>query len=209
MMPFAAKAGRQMLTMKAGRLHSAQLPSQAEEARRRPAGSIETSSCTCCDASYRLEDVDGLFVEGVAECRMCCGLVKPDVVLFGELLPERAMAEAHGMWIDIIDDKRAQSGPNRGANDMIGTLLEAEVAGGARRGRRGPTPPVAGVSGVPGVLADPQYEAIGTIATRQSREHRPVTDAQVPPTTTDAGIPEDATEAQGAVFLGGPDGEDA
>jgi NAD-dependent deacetylase len=57
-------------------------------------GSIETSSCTSCDASYRLEDVDSLFADGVAECRVCCGLVKPDVVLFGELLPEAAMAEA-------------------------------------------------------------------------------------------------------------------
>ena len=57
-------------------------------------GSIETSSCTSCEATYRLEDVDALFTDGVAECRVCCGLVKPDVVLFGELLPEAAMAEA-------------------------------------------------------------------------------------------------------------------
>ena len=57
-------------------------------------GSIETSSCTSCDARYRLEDVGGLFVDGVAECRMCCGLVKPDVVLFGEMLPAAAMEEA-------------------------------------------------------------------------------------------------------------------
>lgn len=59
-------------------------------------GTIETSSCTCCGATYRLPDVDDLFTEeGVAECRMCCGLVKPDVVLFGEMLPATAMAEAH------------------------------------------------------------------------------------------------------------------
>lgn len=57
-------------------------------------GSIETSSCTCCDARYRLEEVEALFVDGVAECRMCCGLVKPDVVLFGEMLPAQAMADA-------------------------------------------------------------------------------------------------------------------
>lgn len=58
-------------------------------------GSIETSSCTCCEARYRLEDVEALFTdEGVAECRMCCGLVKPDVVLFGEMLPEQAMIDA-------------------------------------------------------------------------------------------------------------------
>jgi NAD-dependent deacetylase len=57
-------------------------------------GSIETSSCQVCGASFRLEEVGELFVEGVAECRLCCGAVKPDVVLFGELLPERAMADA-------------------------------------------------------------------------------------------------------------------
>ena len=58
-------------------------------------GSIATSSCTACGASYQLADVPTLFTdEGVAECTCCCGLVKPDVVLFGELLPEQAMAEA-------------------------------------------------------------------------------------------------------------------
>jgi NAD-dependent deacetylase len=57
-------------------------------------GTIETSSCTSCAASYRLEDVEGLFVDGVAQCKLCTGLVKPDVVLFGEFLPERAIAEA-------------------------------------------------------------------------------------------------------------------
>jgi NAD-dependent deacetylase len=58
-------------------------------------GTIETSSCLDCGASYTLELVDGLFdEEGVARCRDCSGPVKPDVVLFGELLPERAMDEA-------------------------------------------------------------------------------------------------------------------
>jgi NAD-dependent deacetylase len=58
-------------------------------------GSIDTSSCVSCRASWRLEDVDGLFDErGGAVCTQCGGQVKPDVVLFGELLPEAAMAEA-------------------------------------------------------------------------------------------------------------------
>ena len=56
-------------------------------------GSIETSSCTRCAASYGIEEVDALFdEEGVAVCATCDGPVKPDVVLFGELLPESAMA---------------------------------------------------------------------------------------------------------------------
>jgi NAD-dependent deacetylase len=57
-------------------------------------GSIDTSSCTECDASYPLEQVEGLFSNGVAHCSSCSGLVKPDVVLFGELLPEEAMHDA-------------------------------------------------------------------------------------------------------------------
>jgi NAD-dependent deacetylase len=58
-------------------------------------GTIETSSCLDCGASYTLDLVEGLFdAEGVARCGGCDGPVKPDVVLFGELLPDRAMDEA-------------------------------------------------------------------------------------------------------------------
>jgi NAD-dependent deacetylase len=58
-------------------------------------GSIATSSCTTCRASYPLETVGELFDEdGIATCACCMGKVKPDVVLFGELLPKAAMAEA-------------------------------------------------------------------------------------------------------------------
>lgn len=58
-------------------------------------GSIETSSCRSCAASYGIDEVDSLFDEnGVARCDACTGPVKPDVVLFGELLPESAMARA-------------------------------------------------------------------------------------------------------------------
>jgi NAD-dependent deacetylase len=58
-------------------------------------GSIETSSCTRCGASYGIEAVDTLFnADGVAECGACGGPVKPGVVLFGELLPEEAMRRA-------------------------------------------------------------------------------------------------------------------
>jgi len=60
-------------------------------------GSIDTSSCTACHASFALADVEGLFDDGVAYCNRCSGLVKPDVVLFGEFLPERAMREAQDL----------------------------------------------------------------------------------------------------------------
>jgi NAD-dependent deacetylase len=71
-------------------------------------GSIETSSCRHCDASYGLEEMDPLFdADGVALCGACGGPVKPDVVLFGEMLPEGAMrraqelAEAAGLLICV------------------------------------------------------------------------------------------------------------
>ncbi len=58
-------------------------------------GSIATSTCRECQASYGIEEVDALFdSEGIARCSTCDGPVKPDVVLFGEMLPEAAMAQA-------------------------------------------------------------------------------------------------------------------
>ncbi len=61
-------------------------------------GSIETSSCRECGTAYGLDAVDDLFDErGVAICSACGGAVKPDVVLFGELLPAEAMARATGL----------------------------------------------------------------------------------------------------------------
>jgi NAD-dependent deacetylase len=58
-------------------------------------GSIATASCTSCAASYPLEKVESLFeADGIATCTCCAGKVKPDVVLFGEMLPAQAMARA-------------------------------------------------------------------------------------------------------------------
>jgi NAD-dependent deacetylase len=58
-------------------------------------GTIETSSCWECRHTYPLDSVAALFDEdGVARCE-CGGPVKPDVVLFGEMLPEQAISEAH------------------------------------------------------------------------------------------------------------------
>lgn len=58
-------------------------------------GSIETSSCLECGTAFDLDEVEGIFdARGVAICSECGGPVKPDVVLFGEFLPEEAMARA-------------------------------------------------------------------------------------------------------------------
>lgn len=71
-------------------------------------GSIESASCTSCAAAFGLAEVEGLFdSRGVAICARCGGSVKPDVVLFGELLPrepiERAseLAEAADLMLCI------------------------------------------------------------------------------------------------------------
>jgi NAD-dependent deacetylase len=80
-----------VITQNIDRLHRAAGSEEVVEVH----GSIETSSCTRCAASYGIEAVDGLFnADGVAECDACGGPVKPGVVLFGELLPEAAMRRA-------------------------------------------------------------------------------------------------------------------
>jgi NAD-dependent deacetylase len=61
-------------------------------------GSIRSLSCQSCERRFAIEDSEALFdPDGVARCSGCEGLVKPDVVLFGELLPVEAMAEAEAL----------------------------------------------------------------------------------------------------------------
>ena len=62
-------------------------------------GSIDRCVCPECGGRVRLDEVVELLDSGVAtpECSACIAALKPDVVLFGELLPEDAMAEAHAL----------------------------------------------------------------------------------------------------------------
>ncbi len=61
-------------------------------------GSIATSSCLGCGATFDLEHVDDLFdADGVAICSACSGHVKPDVILFGEMLPVVAIDRARSL----------------------------------------------------------------------------------------------------------------
>jgi len=61
-------------------------------------GSIETSSCTRCATVFEIDEVEALFDgDGVAVCSSCRGPVKPDVILFGELLSEGAMVRARDL----------------------------------------------------------------------------------------------------------------
>ncbi len=80
-----------VVTQNIDRLHAAAGSQKVIEVH----GSIATSSCTTCGATYELERVAALFDEdGIATCGGCMGKVKPDVVLFGEHLPVEAMLEA-------------------------------------------------------------------------------------------------------------------
>jgi NAD-dependent deacetylase len=62
-------------------------------------GSIEWSVCLRCGARVGLEQVLELLArgDGAPECTACIEPLKPDVVLFGELLPREAMAEAFAL----------------------------------------------------------------------------------------------------------------
>jgi len=80
-----------VITQNVDRLHRAAGSQEVIEVH----GSIATSSCRGCDATYGIEEVDALFSgDGIAECAACGAAVKPDVVLFGEMLPEDAMRRA-------------------------------------------------------------------------------------------------------------------
>jgi NAD-dependent protein deacetylase/lipoamidase len=59
-------------------------------------GSIRTSSCPRCGAVHHLAEVLGLIRAGggVPRCPRCGAVLKPDVVFFGELLPEAAIDRA-------------------------------------------------------------------------------------------------------------------
>ena len=62
-------------------------------------GSIEWSRCMTCNGRVELKQVVALLEsgDGAPECAACVSPLKPDVVLFGELLPDEAMAEAQAL----------------------------------------------------------------------------------------------------------------
>jgi NAD-dependent deacetylase len=65
-------------------------------------GSIDRSLCMQCGGKVSIERVVELLAaeEGAPHCEACVLPLKPDVVLFGELLPERALAEAQALAMD-------------------------------------------------------------------------------------------------------------
>jgi NAD-dependent deacetylase len=102
-------------------------------------GSIRTSSCPGCGASYPLAEVlpllDG---NAVPRCALCDTVLKPDVVFFGELLPEaaieRAFALAREAKLMLVVGSTLEVQP------VAGLPLETLASGGAFAiVNRGPT----------------------------------------------------------------------
>jgi NAD-dependent deacetylase len=62
-------------------------------------GSIEWSVCPECGGRVSLERVLEVIAEhpGAPECTACIAPLKPDVVLFGEMLPEEAISDAYAL----------------------------------------------------------------------------------------------------------------
>jgi NAD-dependent deacetylase len=65
-------------------------------------GSIDWSVCLECGGRQSLEDVIEVLAgaDGAPECPACVAPLKPDVVLFGELLPEHAMSAAQQLAVE-------------------------------------------------------------------------------------------------------------
>jgi NAD-dependent deacetylase len=86
---------RGVITQNIDRLHRAAGSERVVEVH----GSIEWSVCLECGGRVPLERVVELLAEapGAPECTACIAPLKPDVVLFGELLPEAAIAEAEAL----------------------------------------------------------------------------------------------------------------
>ena len=58
-------------------------------------GNIHDLYCMTCDCDYKRTVVDYAVLTTPPPCPRCGGLLRPDVVLFGEWLPERAVVDLH------------------------------------------------------------------------------------------------------------------
>ena len=88
-----------VITQNIDRLHAAAGTERLIEVH----GSIERSVCLECGGKQSLEHVVELLRQDPSEapeCPACIAPLKPDVVLFGEMLPEEALAEAEELCAD-------------------------------------------------------------------------------------------------------------
>jgi NAD-dependent deacetylase len=102
-------------------------------------GSIRTSSCPDCGATYPLAEVLELLDGATAPaCIRCGAIVKPDVVFFGELLPARAIERAFELAREAT--LMLVVGSTLEVQPVAGLPLETLRAGGALAiVNRGPT----------------------------------------------------------------------
>jgi NAD-dependent deacetylase len=102
-------------------------------------GSIRTSSCPDCGATYPLAEVLELLDGATAPaCTRCGAIVKPDVVFFGELLPARAIERAFELAREAT--LMLVVGSTLEVQPVAGLPLETLRAGGALAiVNRGPT----------------------------------------------------------------------
>ena len=104
-------------------------------------GSIEHSVCLECGGRQDLDRVLELMAAapGAPECPACVSPLKPDVVLFGELLPGQAMAEAHALAAKA--DLMVAVGSSLEVYP-VASLPEVTLQGGGRLAlvTQGPTP---------------------------------------------------------------------
>ncbi len=91
----AAGLIRGVITQNIDRLHRAAGTRNVIEVH----GSIEWSVCLECGGRVEIAKVTKMLEEGVGapECQACISVLKPDVVLFGELLPEEALSDAYAL----------------------------------------------------------------------------------------------------------------
>jgi NAD-dependent deacetylase len=104
-------------------------------------GSIDWSICLECRGRVPLERVIEMVGEtgGAPECEACVAPLKPDVVLFGELLPEDAIAEAQALAAEA--DLMLCIGSSLEVYPVAGLPGVTRAAGGALAiVTQGPTP---------------------------------------------------------------------
>lgn len=105
-------------------------------------GSIASCSCPECGGSVPLQQARELLAadgQGVPRCGACGGPIKPDVVLFGELLPAVALARAREMCerADVL----LCIGSSLEVHPVAGLpLLTREAGGSVAIVTQGPTP---------------------------------------------------------------------
>jgi NAD-dependent deacetylase len=103
-------------------------------------GSIRSASCLECGVRVPLRDVVAALAEAPAPpCPACSAIVKPDVVMFGELLPvdaiDRAFELAQGAALLLVVGSSLEVHP------VAGLPAETVAAGGeVAIVNRGPTP---------------------------------------------------------------------